>query len=213
MATEETDGLPESTRPASRPWSERFRVRLDATLAPWPVRVPLDVEVTEEVAVDGYRRSRIVFDTEADMSVPAYLLVPDGPGAPGFGRAGRPRSRPGQVPGLRHRRPRGRPGQRLRRRTGPARARGPGPGPPLLRRAGRLEPRRPLRLRHQPGPPGHGRMEPADPEPLGPGAGPRRARGPPAGRSRPGSAWPASPTGGPWRCSWPPPTVGWRPPW
>ena len=57
MATEETDGLPED--PVDfEPWSDRFRSRLDATLAPWPVRVPLDVEVTEEVSVDGYRRSR-----------------------------------------------------------------------------------------------------------------------------------------------------------
>ena len=34
---------------------------------------------------DGYRRDKIVFDTEDTMSVPAYLLVPDGrdDGAPG----------------------------------------------------------------------------------------------------------------------------------
>ncbi len=82
MATQETDGLPEDPI-AFGPWTERFRSRLDATLAPWPDRVPLDVEVTEEVSVDGYRRSRIVFDVEADMSVPAYLLVPEDRVAPG----------------------------------------------------------------------------------------------------------------------------------
>ena len=82
MATEETDGLPED--PAGfESWSERFRSRLEATLAPWPDRVSLDVEVTEEESVDGYRRSRIVFDSETDMSVPAYLLVPEGRVTPG----------------------------------------------------------------------------------------------------------------------------------
>jgi dienelactone hydrolase len=82
MVTEEEDGLPED--PAGfEAWSERFRVRLETTLGRWPDRVPLDVEVTEEVAVDGYRRSRIVFDTESDMSVPAYLLVPDRRTTPG----------------------------------------------------------------------------------------------------------------------------------
>ena len=146
------------------------------------------------------------------MSVPAYLLVPDGRRIPGLGRAGRARPRPGQVPGVRPR-ARGRPGQRLRRRAGPAGPRGAGPRPALLRGAGRLEPARPLRLRHQSGPPGHGRMESADPEPLGPGPGSRRARGAPAGRSGPASAWPASPTGGRSRCSWPHSTNGCRPPW
>ena len=40
-------------------------------------------------------------------------------------------------------------------------------------------------LRHQPGPPGHGRVEPTHPEPLGPGARPGRARGPSTGRPGP----------------------------
>ena len=55
------------------------------------------------------------------MSVPAYLLVPDGRGVAGLGRAGRPRPRPGQVPGLRPG-ARGPAGRGLRRRAGP-----PGP--------------------------------------------------------------------------------------
>jgi dienelactone hydrolase len=82
MATEETDGLPDDPV-AVGPWSERFAARLDDALAPWPEAVPPEVEVTEEVACDGYRRSRIVFDTEVDMSAPAYLLVPDGRSRPG----------------------------------------------------------------------------------------------------------------------------------
>ncbi len=82
MATEESDGLPDDAM-AVAAWSERFAVRLDDALAPWPEAVPPAVEVTEEVECDGYRRARIVFDTEVDMSVPAYLLVPNRRAAPG----------------------------------------------------------------------------------------------------------------------------------
>jgi dienelactone hydrolase len=64
-------------------WRDRFRARLDALLAPWPEVVPLDVEVVESVDADGYRRERVVFDTEPAMSVPAYLMVPHGRTAPG----------------------------------------------------------------------------------------------------------------------------------
>ena len=57
--------------------------RLGRILGPWPERVPLDLEVSEETGCDGYLRRRIVFDTEDTMSVPAYLLVPEGRTAPG----------------------------------------------------------------------------------------------------------------------------------
>jgi len=83
MATTETDPLPDGDLASLGPWEERFRRRLDDALAPWPERVPPDVEVTEEVEAEGYRRRRIVFDTEDTMSVPAYLLVPDGRTAAG----------------------------------------------------------------------------------------------------------------------------------
>ncbi len=82
MATEETDGLPDDPA-AFDAWAERFGSRLHTTLAPWPDRVAPDPEITDEEVCDGYRRWRIVFDTEADMSVPAYLLVPDGRATPG----------------------------------------------------------------------------------------------------------------------------------
>jgi dienelactone hydrolase len=82
MAIDEVDGLPDD--PAEVPsWRERFMPRLDRALAPWPRRVPLDLEVTGEEAAEGYLRQRIVFDSEETMSVPAYLLVPDGRRAPG----------------------------------------------------------------------------------------------------------------------------------
>ena len=58
------------------PWRARVRQRLLAMLGPAPEPVPLDLETTETVDCGSYRRERIVFDTEATMSVPAYLLVP-----------------------------------------------------------------------------------------------------------------------------------------
>jgi dienelactone hydrolase len=83
MRTEREDPLPVDALSSFEPWRERFRLRLDQALAPWPDPVPLDLEVTEEVACDGYLRQRVVFDTEDTMSVPAYLLVPDGRRSPG----------------------------------------------------------------------------------------------------------------------------------
>jgi dienelactone hydrolase len=83
MATEESDPFPDGDPSAWEPWRERFRARLDGLLAPWPTGVPFEVEVTDEVRCDGYRRSRLVFDSEETMSVPAYILVPDGRVAPG----------------------------------------------------------------------------------------------------------------------------------
>jgi dienelactone hydrolase len=67
-------------------WRERVRARLTDRLGPDPQAVPLDVEIGDEVALDGYTRARVVFDSEATMSVPAFLLVPDarrdGPAGP-----------------------------------------------------------------------------------------------------------------------------------
>jgi dipeptidyl aminopeptidase/acylaminoacyl peptidase len=57
-------------------WRARTRTRLDARLGSHPAPVPLDLETTEEVDRGDYARTRIVFDVEATMSVPAYLLVP-----------------------------------------------------------------------------------------------------------------------------------------
>jgi dienelactone hydrolase len=58
------------------PWRARVRDRVAALLGEMPAPVPLDVETTESVDCGSYRRDRIVFDTEATMSVPAYVLVP-----------------------------------------------------------------------------------------------------------------------------------------
>jgi dienelactone hydrolase len=64
-------------------WRDGRRSRLSQLLGPMPIRVPLDVETLESVRCDGYRREKIVYDTEATMSVPAYLLIPDGRQLPG----------------------------------------------------------------------------------------------------------------------------------
>lgn len=64
-------------------WRERMRVRLDALLGPRPEPVDLALETTEEIDCGTYTRRRVVFDTEATMSVPAFLLVPKDRTAPG----------------------------------------------------------------------------------------------------------------------------------
>ena len=56
-------------------WQRRARRRLAQGLVARP-RVPLDVETTETVDCGTYLRHRVVYDSEPDMSVPAYLLVP-----------------------------------------------------------------------------------------------------------------------------------------
>ena len=69
---------------ALRRWTEECRARLDALLGPLPDPVPPALETLAEEQCEGYRRLHVVFDSEATMSVPAYLLVPDdrsGPGA------------------------------------------------------------------------------------------------------------------------------------
>ncbi len=72
-----------SNAAALEDWRARCRARLDALLGRLPDRVPLDLETLESIQCDGYRRDKIVFDTEDVMSVPAYLLVPHGRTAPG----------------------------------------------------------------------------------------------------------------------------------
>jgi dienelactone hydrolase len=57
-------------------YRERASARLRALLGDWPERVPLDIEVLERDDAGRYTRERIVFDSEATMSVPAYLLIP-----------------------------------------------------------------------------------------------------------------------------------------
>ena len=64
-------------------WRERSRVRLGELLGEMPDPVPLDLETRAVVDCGAYRRESIVFDSEATMSVPAFLLVPHERTAPG----------------------------------------------------------------------------------------------------------------------------------
>jgi len=77
-ATTHEDPLPEGDLAALPRWLDGRRARLRELLGPTPTPVPLNAETLESVECDGYRRDKIVFDTEDTMSVPSYLLVPDG---------------------------------------------------------------------------------------------------------------------------------------
>jgi dienelactone hydrolase len=75
-ASVDADPCPLDDPAQIEPWRARVRERLSTMLEPAPEPVPLDLEVTESVDCGPYRRERVVFDTEATMAVPAYLLVP-----------------------------------------------------------------------------------------------------------------------------------------
>jgi len=59
-------------------WRETFLKGLLQNLGPRPEPVPLDVEVLESVSMPGYTREKIIFNSDAFSSVPAYVLIPDG---------------------------------------------------------------------------------------------------------------------------------------
>jgi mannose/cellobiose epimerase-like protein (N-acyl-D-glucosamine 2-epimerase family)/dienelactone hydrolase len=62
--------------PAER---ERVQQKMQLVMGAFPetVRVPLDVEIVEEVREPGYTRKKLLFTSEPDDRVPAYLLVPE----------------------------------------------------------------------------------------------------------------------------------------
>jgi len=60
-----------------------LRGRLSDLLGPLPHPIPPDVEVTASIDCGSYRRDRLVFDAEPDMSVAAFLLVPHDRDEPG----------------------------------------------------------------------------------------------------------------------------------
>jgi dienelactone hydrolase len=78
-----TDPLPASGGAVLDEWRTRCRARLADLLGPLPDRVPLALETIDQVECDGYRRDKVVFDTDETMSVPAYLLIPRGREGPG----------------------------------------------------------------------------------------------------------------------------------
>jgi dienelactone hydrolase len=62
-------------------WRRRGRAEVERCLAYAPRRVPLDVQVHSVVKRDGYEVRTISFAGSAHYRVPAFLLVPDKPGA------------------------------------------------------------------------------------------------------------------------------------
>src|SRR5262249_31764364 len=70
-------------RPELDAGRRRFRSRLLEALGPSPEAVPLNAEAFDDENAGSYRRTRVVFDAEPAMSVPAYLLVPHDRVAPG----------------------------------------------------------------------------------------------------------------------------------
>ncbi|MBI3970712.1 MAG: dienelactone hydrolase family protein [Chloroflexi bacterium] len=59
-------------------WQRRFRATLVQLLGIQPERAPLDLEYEDEVDCGAYVRHRVRYQTERDVWVPAYLLVPNG---------------------------------------------------------------------------------------------------------------------------------------
>ena len=57
-------------------WRRDLFSRVKDLLGPMPRQVPLNPEVVWELAEDGLIKRRVVFDTEAEMSVPALLYIP-----------------------------------------------------------------------------------------------------------------------------------------
>ena len=64
-------------------WRRRVRLRVRALLGPDPESVALDVEETERTDCGTYERLRVLYDADAAMTVPAYLLVPKARHDPG----------------------------------------------------------------------------------------------------------------------------------
>lgn len=62
-----------------RQWSTKARQALYEAMAPWPQPCSLDVLAVERVACSGYVREKVLFRSEQDMCVPAYVLVPTAP--------------------------------------------------------------------------------------------------------------------------------------
>lgn len=76
LATQQPDPLSIETLDGWPAWRSRCQARLDRLLGPFPEPVPLRLETVGTHPCDRYTREKVVFDTEATMSVPAYLLIP-----------------------------------------------------------------------------------------------------------------------------------------
>jgi dienelactone hydrolase len=81
--TTSADPCPVDDPLAIAAWRHRARVRLADLLGAAPEPAPLDLERRDTVDAGPYDRHSVVFDSEATMAVPAYLLVPHGRRRPG----------------------------------------------------------------------------------------------------------------------------------
>ena len=57
-------------------WKPRFAARLRECLGPFPEPIDLDPEVIEVIDEGPYWREKVIFNSEPDMAVVAYVLVP-----------------------------------------------------------------------------------------------------------------------------------------
>ena len=57
-------------------WREEVRAKLTELIGDMPERVPVNVEIEWVEEREDFKEYRFVYDTEADTSVPAHLLVP-----------------------------------------------------------------------------------------------------------------------------------------
>ncbi len=61
-------------------WRDAFRVRLRELIGLHHFQqAPLNPRITETLQCAGYRRERVVIDVEPGVSMPLYVLIPDGP--------------------------------------------------------------------------------------------------------------------------------------
>lgn len=66
-----------STPEELRDWQARFRAKVLSLLGNLPERAALEIEFEEEVDCGSYTRHKIRYQTEEEVWVPAYLLVPN----------------------------------------------------------------------------------------------------------------------------------------
>lgn len=64
------------TKAEWRAWRRKLAARLRQLLGDFPRPVPLRPEVVEREDLGDVIREKVVFDSERDMSVPAYVLIP-----------------------------------------------------------------------------------------------------------------------------------------
>lgn len=61
-----------------RAWRALFSAKLRELMGEWPRRCPLEARTVARVRDNGYTREKVIFNSERDMAVVAWVLVPDG---------------------------------------------------------------------------------------------------------------------------------------